>query len=94
MKFQRARKDNPTDLGPAKTALYSTSDLGVSAVLLSSNFKLIRFDNSDQRRVVFYFQDEPSLRETVADYWDDRLKVRALTFFNNMKALKARIHAR
>ena len=88
------KKNAPKDLASGKAAQYSTSDLGLSAALLSSDFRLIRFDNSDPRRVVFHFQDEPSLRDTVADYWDDHLKVRAMTFFNNIKALKARIHAR
>ena len=82
-----------THVAEGKPAEYSTTDLGVAAALLSCNFTLIRFDNSEPRRVVFYFLDKPGLRDVVSDFWNDKFKVKGLTFYNCLKTLKSRIHS-
>lgn len=77
--------ENPTEF-------YSTYDLGVCSVLVSSGFELVSLDRTDPRKIKFIFRKNPKIKELIEDYWTDRLEVRARTFFDNIRAIKNRIH--
>jgi len=72
---------------------YSTFDLGCSAALICAGFELISLDKTNPRKVQFIFRREPRIDNAVNNYWDDRLKVNARSFFDNIKMLKNRIYS-
>lgn len=74
------------------TAEYSTTDLGLAAALLSLDYKLIRLDKDNPRRVVFVFCNDNGMSVVIEDYWRSELKVSALAYFDSQKRLKARLY--
>ncbi len=49
-------------------------------------------NKADKRRVVFKFQNSKLLQKDIDDFWNRKITVDALTFFDNMKNLKNRIY--
>lgn len=72
---------------------YKTNDFALSASLLAMNFKVQKLEKLGSGRVVFYFENNDDLMNTVEDYWQDRLTINPKTFFNAQKELKARMYA-
>lgn len=72
---------------------FYTFDLGCSATLISIGFELISLDKGNPRKVKFIFMRNSSIEEAVNNYWSDKLKVNARTFFDNLKMLKNRIYS-
>ena len=72
---------------------YPTSDLGLSASLITAGFKLLFLDKSNPKRVLFYFKFTNRIEVTVNHYWSDNLNVNARALFENTKTLKSRIYA-
>lgn len=76
-----------------QTNYFYTYDLGCSAALISAGFSLVSLDKANPRKVQFIFRREVGIEKVVDDYWADRLKVKARTFFDNVKMLKNRIYS-
>lgn len=72
---------------------FYTYDLGCSAALISLGFELISLDRSNPRKVQFVLCQKNGMKSIINDYWADRLKVNARTFFDNIKMLKNRIYS-
>ncbi|MFA5158002.1 MAG: DUF5659 domain-containing protein [Patescibacteria group bacterium] len=72
---------------------YSTFDLGCSAALICAGFELASLDKTNPRKVQFIFRRNASIDNAVGDYWDDRLEIKARSFFDNIKMLKNRIYS-
>jgi hypothetical protein len=72
---------------------YETSDLGLAAALLASGVGLVGVNKQNPKRAVFVFTDSPHVQEAVADYWDDKLFMSALTYFDATKRLKTRLYS-
>jgi len=70
-----------------------TYDLNCSGALLAAGFELISVDKQNPRKALFVFRREDGIETTVEAYWSDRLKVKARTFADNVKALKNRLYS-
>lgn len=71
---------------------YETSDLGLTASLTASGFKLVGTDKSNPRRVVFLFDNNFDLQKTVEGYWTHELKLPAAILLEHIRILKTRIY--
>lgn len=71
---------------------YHTSDLGLSAALLTYGIELVGIEKDNPRRVVFKFAEQQNLGVIIESYWNGDLSVCALKHFGNIKLLKSRIY--
>ncbi len=71
---------------------YDTSDLCLATTLQMRGHELVDMNKADKRRVVFKFQNSKLLQKDIDDFWNRKITVDALTFFDNMKNLKNRIY--
>jgi hypothetical protein len=71
---------------------FSTYDLGLATVLVTLNYKLIKLDKTNKKKVRFVFEEDQKIEKIMLDYWNDKIKLPALTLFNNQKMLKNRIY--
>lgn len=71
----------------------TTYDLGISSALLSANFELISMDKTNPKKVQFIFRRETGIEKVVDDYFADKLKIKARTFFDNIKAIKNKMYS-
>ena len=72
---------------------FSTFDLGLATVLVTLNYELLELDRSNPKKIKFVFKGEENTEKVVNDYFNDRIKLPALTLFNNQKNLKSRIYS-
>jgi len=72
---------------------FHTHDLGCSAALISMGFQLISLDKQNPKKVKFIFFKRDGIDKAVTDYWSDRMRLKARTFFDNIKMLKNRIYS-
>lgn len=75
------------------TNTFEATDLGLAAGLLTRGFKLLALEPTNGRRVIFVFQSEKGIGESVELYWSNRLTVDAFGYFTAMKLLKSRLYA-
>ena len=71
---------------------FSTYDLGLATVLVTLNYKLIKLDKTNPKKIRFVFEEDAKIQKVMVDYWNDKIKLPALTLFNNQKMLKNRIY--
>ena len=71
---------------------YFTSDLALSATLLTLHFQIETIDRSNPKKVIFIFKKDKGLEQTIEKYWNGQLQVSPLTLLQNLKALKSRIY--
>ena len=76
---------------PAK--IFTTHDLGVSTALLCVGFELIHVDKSNPKKALFIFQKINDIENTVNQYFSDKLKVKARSYFDHLKALKNKLYS-
>jgi hypothetical protein len=74
-------------------SVWTTYDLGVSTALLCADFELVAVERSNPRKALFVFKKESGIEETANSYFSDRLKVKARSFFDNLKALKNKLYS-
>jgi len=70
---------------------YSTFDLNLASVLLTSGCTLIELDRANIKKVKFTFKHQKSIEQIASDFWDDKITLPARTLLNNQKTLKNRI---
>ena len=70
---------------------FQTSDLGLTAALLTLNFIIDHFDASNPTHIVFYFLQSRELSETYQNYWKGTLRVEPKTYWNTLREVKAQI---
>ena len=71
---------------------FSTYDLGLATVLVTLDYKLIKLDKTNPKKIRFVFEEDAKIQKVMVDYWNDKIKLPALTLFNNQKMLKNRIY--
>jgi hypothetical protein len=71
---------------------FSTYDLGLATVLVTLDYKLIKLDKTNPKKIRFVFEEDKKIEKVMLDYWNDKIKLPALTLFNNQKMLKNRIY--
>lgn len=72
---------------------FSTYDLGLATVLITTGHKLLELDKSNSRKICFIFEYKKSIEKVINDYWNDEIKLPAQTLFNNQKMLKNRLYS-
>ena len=71
---------------------FSTYDLGLATVLVTLDYKLIKLDKTNPKKIRFVFEEDAKIQKVMVGYWNDKIKLPALTLFNNQKMLKNRIY--
>lgn len=72
---------------------FYTFDLGLSAALVSVGFSLVSLDRGNLRKVQFIFRRGDGMDAVVDAYWENRLEVKARTYFDTLKMLKNRLYS-
>ena len=72
---------------------YTTTDLGLSAALLTVGFELVSLNKQNPNKVVFIFSRKTGIDKTIKSYWNGDLKVDAQGYFNAIKRLKNQIYS-
>ena len=72
---------------------FSTYDLGLATVLITLGYELLELDRTNPKKVRFVFKEEKDIERVMIDYFNDKIKLPALTLFNNQKNLKNRIYS-
>ena len=84
-------KDIPLD---DSSVVFTTYDLGVSTALLCAGFELLSVDrNSRLRKALFIFKRESDIEDVANKYFSDKLKVKARSYFDHLKALKNKLYS-
>ena len=71
---------------------FSTYDLGLATVLITLDYNLIKLDKTNHKKIRFVFEEDKKIEKVMVDYWNDKIKLPALSLFNNQKMLKNRIY--
>jgi hypothetical protein len=74
-------------------SVFTTYDLGVATALLCAGFEFLSIDKGGNHRSLFIFKREENIEETANLYFSDRLKVKARSFFDHLKALKNKLYS-
>lgn len=74
------------------TDFYQTSDLAL-ATAISLWYPIDAIDKTDPRKATFLFKQDEKLDELLEVYWRRELKVEPQTYFNQLKAIKARLYS-
>ena len=72
---------------------FSTFDLGLATVLITLGYELIELEKANPKKVRFIFKHEKNIERVINDYFNDKIKLPALSLFNNQKNLKNRIYS-
>ena len=72
---------------------FSTYDLGLATVLITLGYELLELDRTNPKKVRFVFKEGKDIEKVMIDYFNDKIKLPALTLFNNQKNLKNRIYS-
>ena len=72
---------------------FSTYDLGLATVLITLGYELLELDRTNLKKVRFVFREGKNIEKVMIDYFNDKIKLPALTLFNNQKNLKNRIYS-
>jgi len=72
---------------------FSTFDLGLATVLVTLKYELLELDRSNPKKVRFIFKRERNIEQMMSDYFNDKIKLPALSLFTNQKNLKNRIYS-
>ncbi|MBI2085722.1 hypothetical protein HYT74_00105 [Candidatus Daviesbacteria bacterium] len=71
---------------------YSTSDLAM-ATAISLWFPIDAIDRQDPRKASFRFKRDEKFDKLLEAYWKRELKIEPQEYFNQLKAIKARLYA-
>ncbi len=75
------------------TDVFTTYDLGLSTALLTVGYKLQNLDRSNGRRVLFVFEHKAGIEIASNRFFSDELKVKARSYFDNLKAIKTKLYS-
>jgi hypothetical protein len=91
----KSKKANPSGGIPLDDPdfVWTTYDLGVSAALLCADFELVAVQRTNPRKALFVFKKEKGIEDAANSYFSDRLKVKARSFFDHLKALKNKLYS-
>lgn len=71
---------------------FTTSDLALTTAI-SLCFPIDVIDKQNPRKVSFLFKREEKLDELIEAYWKRELKIEPQQYFNQLKAIKARLYS-
>ncbi|PIS13871.1 hypothetical protein COT65_01885 [Candidatus Shapirobacteria bacterium CG09_land_8_20_14_0_10_47_13] len=71
---------------------YQTSDLSL-ATTISLFCPIEDIDRSNPRKAVFIFRKTPELEKLIDQYFRNEIKISPQVYFNQLRAVKARLYA-
>lgn len=71
---------------------FQTLDMGLVAALIHIGYPLKKIVPIDRKKVTFFFDDGEDLQDAIAAYHNGSLEVEPRKYFDDLKALKTRIH--
>ena len=77
---------------PEDNNVFTTYDLGLSAALLASGYKLKNLDRTN-RRALFVFEYKSGIDVATNKFLTDELRVKARSYFDSLKALKSKLYS-
>ena len=77
----------------SNSIFYRTTDLALSTAI-SLWYPIESIDRHDPRQSTFVFRRDENLDDLLSSYWSDTLKVSPQRYFNQLRALKARLYAK
>lgn len=69
-----------------------TSELSLSSALICLGFNLDSLDKTNPKRILFIFKRSETLDLAAKDFWERKLLVEPLAFFEAQRYLKSRIY--
>ena len=78
---------------PKDYDVFTTYDLGVASALLTSGYKLLDVDRTNNRKVLFIFEQKADIEKVANSFFTDELRVKARSYFDNLKALKSKLYS-
>jgi len=88
-KIKSSEMPSPYD----SASVFTTYYIGVSTALLCAGFELLDIEKSNPKKALFVFRGEDGIEETANDYFANKLKVKARSFADNLKALKNKLYS-
>ncbi len=70
----------------------STTDLGLASALCCAGFRIDSTERDNPRKVVFRFEAQDGISDTIRSYWEGTLQLPAIQLFTHQKLLKQRIY--
>ena len=74
------------------SSVFTTYDLGCSTALLCADFELLTVKKNNPRKALFVFRKQSGIEEIANKYFANKLKVKARSYFDNLKALKNKLY--
>lgn len=81
-----------TQYDNAEANYYYTSDLAL-ATAISLWYPIDAIDRQNPRKASFLFKRNAKLNELLEAYWKRELKIEPQEYFNQLKAIKARLYS-
>jgi hypothetical protein len=72
--------------------VFKSSDLSLVAALQLYGIQIEEMDRSNPSRIVFVIKQDKTLDKLIQAFWSRSLRVCPLTYFESLKATKARIY--
>jgi len=72
---------------------YATNDLCQVVTLHHLSIPISRVDSSNPKKIIFYFENSPTLERVLNEYSSFHLLVEPVKFFQTIKTVKSIIHA-
>lgn len=71
---------------------FTTSELPLCAALICLEFSLDSLDKTNPQRTIFIFKQSKNLDKTVDDFWQRKIRLEPLAYFEATRYLKSRIY--
>lgn len=73
---------------------FTTFDLGLTCALSCLEHELHAVDkDNNPNKAQFVFRRDPTIERDIEDYWNDRLKLNARSYFDSIRAIKNRLYS-
>lgn len=72
--------------------LFKSSDLSLIATLQLYGYQIEEMDRSNSEKIIFIIKRDEKLDGIIRTFWSRSLRVCPLTYFESLKATKARIY--
>jgi len=72
---------------------FSTYDLGLASALVVLEYRLVKLDKTNPKKVRFVFKQQKGIDNAMLEYWNGKLELPAQKLFNAQKMLKNRIYS-
>jgi hypothetical protein len=73
---------------------YAATDLGLASSLVALGYELHTLERTlNPKKARFIFRRVPTIEQSVAYYWNDRLTINARTLFDCQKMIKNRLYS-